>query len=54
MLGSSLQAKVIIQASEIVLKKLEDINLPEVLICSDVEMNLNENMNNSDDYSREE
>ncbi|MDC0093277.1 isoleucine--tRNA ligase [Alphaproteobacteria bacterium] len=41
LLGSSLQAKVIINAKESVFKKLQDIDLPEVFICSNVEMNLN-------------
>ena len=44
MLGSSLQAKVIIEADEEAYKKLEGVNLPEIFICSDVEMNLNKNL----------
>ena len=41
MLGSSLQAKVIIQADEHTLNKLSDINLPDIFICSEVETNIN-------------
>tara|TARA_B110001450_G_scaffold211712_1_gene203404 strand:- start:637 stop:939 length:303 start_codon:yes stop_codon:yes gene_type:complete len=47
LLGSSLQAKVTIQANESVYKKLQDIDLPEVLICSDVELNLNKKLENN-------
>ncbi|MCH1546807.1 MAG: class I tRNA ligase family protein, partial [Candidatus Marinimicrobia bacterium] len=41
LLGSSLQAKVIIDADENTLNKLSDINLPDVFICSEVETNIN-------------
>ena len=41
LLGSSLQAKVIIQADEHTLNKLSDINLPDIFICSEVETNIN-------------
>ncbi len=44
LLGSSLQAKVIIEANNEAYKKLEGINLPEIFICSDVEINLNKNL----------
>ncbi|MDC0530858.1 isoleucine--tRNA ligase [Alphaproteobacteria bacterium] len=47
LLGSSLQAKVTIKANESVYNKLQDIDLPEVLICSDVEMNLNNKLENN-------
>ena len=41
LLGSSLQAKVIIQADENTLDKLSDVNLPDIFICSEVETNIN-------------
>ena len=44
MLGSSLQAKVLIEANENSYKLLQDVNLPEIFICSDVHMNLNNNL----------
>ncbi|MDC0456880.1 isoleucine--tRNA ligase [Alphaproteobacteria bacterium] len=47
LLGSSLQARVIIEANESIYNKLNDIDLPEIFICSDVEMNLNNKLENS-------
>ena len=44
MLGSSLQAKVLIEANEDSYKVFQDVNLPEIFICSDVHMNLNKNL----------
>ena len=43
-LGSSLQAKVLIEANENYYKVLQDVNLPETFICSDVQMDLNQNL----------
>ena len=43
-MGSSLQAKVIIEANNEAYKKLEGVNLPEIFICSDVEININKNL----------
>ena len=47
LLGSSLQARVIIEANESIYNKLNDIDLPEIFICSDVEMNLNNKLENN-------
>ena len=47
MLGSSLQAKVIIEADENTLNKLSDINLPDVFICSEVATNINSKIDES-------
>ena len=47
LLGSSLQAKVIIGANKNVHEKLKDIDLPELFICSDVEVNLNNQLENN-------
>ena len=44
LLGSSLQAKVIIEANEEACNKLEGINLPEIFICSDVEKIVSKNL----------
>ena len=44
LLGSSLQAKVIIEANEKAYNKLEGINLPEIFICSDVEIIVNKKL----------
>ena len=44
MLGSSLQAKVLIEANENTVKVLQNVNLPEIFICSDVQMDLNKNL----------
>ena len=44
MLGSSLQAKVLIEANEDTFKVLQNVNLPEIFICSDVQMDLNKNL----------
>ena len=43
-LGSSLQAKVLIEANEDTVKVLQNVNLPEIFICSDVQMDLNKNL----------
>ena len=43
-LGSSLQARVSIEASEGSFNLLEGVNLPEIFICSDVIMRLNKNL----------
>ncbi|MDC1356088.1 isoleucine--tRNA ligase [Pseudomonadota bacterium] len=47
LLGSSLQARVIIEANKSIYNKLNDIDLPEIFICSDVEMNLNNKLENN-------
>ena len=47
LLGSSVQAKVIIGANENVHERLKDIDLPELFICSDVEVNLNNQLENN-------
>ena len=47
LLGSSLQAKVIIEADENTLNKLSDINLPDIFICSEVETNINSKIDES-------
>ena len=44
MLGSSLQAKVLIEANENSYNVLQDLNLPDIFICSDVQMDLNKNL----------
>ena len=44
MLGSSLQAKVFIEANEDSFNVLQDVNLPEIFICSDVQMELKKNL----------
>ena len=41
LLGSSLQAKVIIYTNQNVYDELIDINLSDLFICSDVEININ-------------
>ena len=41
LLGSSLQAKVIIHTDENTFNELINLNLPDLFICSDVEMQLN-------------
>jgi isoleucyl-tRNA synthetase len=46
LLGSSLQAKVTIKANLEDYNKLENINLPEVFICSDVKISLNKKLIN--------
>ena len=43
-LGSSLQAKVLIEANEDSYNVLQDLNLPDIFICSDVQMDLNKNL----------
>ena len=43
-LGSSLQAKVLIEANDDTVKVLQNVNLPEIFICSDVQMDLNKNL----------
>ena len=43
-LGSSLQAKVLIEANEEACKVLQNVNLSEILISSDVQMDLNQNL----------
>ena len=43
-LGSSLQAKILIEANEESFKVLQDVNLPEIFICSDVQIDLNQNL----------
>jgi isoleucyl-tRNA synthetase len=45
MLGSSLQAKLIINANQNIFDILKGMNLPDLFICSDVEMLLNTNIN---------
>ena len=44
MLGSSLQAKVLIEANEDSFRVLQEVNLPEIFICSDAQMDLNQNL----------
>ena len=44
MLGSSLQAKVLIEANENSYNVLQDLNLPDIFICSNVQMDLNQNL----------
>ena len=43
-LGSSLQAKVLIEANEDSFRVLQEVNLPEIFICSDAQMDLNQNL----------
>ena len=43
-LGSSLQAKVLIEANEDSFRVLQEVNLPEILICSDAQIDLNQNI----------
>ncbi len=47
LLGSSLQAKVIIEADEMTLNKLYGVNLPDIFICSDVETHINNEIKGS-------
>ena len=44
MLGSSLQAKLTINANQNIFDELKVMNLPDLFICSDVEMNFNPNI----------
>ena len=44
LLGSSLQAKVIIEANEDAFNSLKGIDLPEIFICSDVDISVNKNL----------
>ena len=44
LLGSSLQAKVLIEANEDSYNVLQGVNLPDIFICSDVQMDLNKNL----------
>ena len=44
MLGSSLQAKLTINANKNIFDELKVMNLPDLFICSDVEMNFNSNI----------
>ena len=43
-MGSSLQAKVIIEANEDAFNSLKGIDLPEIFICSDVDISVNKNL----------
>ena len=44
LLGSSLQAKIIINTNQNTFAKLENLNLPDLFICSEVKINLNNNV----------
>ena len=43
-LGSSLQARVLIEANEDSYNVLQGVDLPDIFICSDVQMDLNKNL----------
>ena len=47
LLGSSLQAKVIIEANEDAFNSLKGIDLPEIFICSDVDISVNKTLSES-------